>query len=108
MMLLQALQRRAGCRAAGQWLRGRALAGQVGHVGAVAHAPLHIALGIQLVEGAGHGIARHPEQRRQVAAGRQPRAPGQAAVEDALAQGLVQLARQALGRVEADAGEVDG
>ncbi|MNQ58752.1 hypothetical protein D3C85_729670 [compost metagenome] len=108
VVVAKPLQRRARRRAGGARKRRAAGAGQFGHIGAVADPALHIALGIKLVEGTGHGVARDPQQRRKVAAGRQARATAQATIEDALAQGLVELARQALPGVQADAGKVDG
>ncbi|MNF83277.1 hypothetical protein D3C84_655980 [compost metagenome] len=107
VMRRQMLQRRGRGRVAGGHGDRPHHAGQFSDVGAGAYPPLDIALGVQLVEGAGHGIARQVEQAGQLAAGRQARASGQAAVEDALAQSLVQLAGEPLARIELDAGKID-
>ena len=70
---------------------------QLGNVGAVACAPVDIALGVQLFIGPHHGVARDLQGLGQLTAGGHPRAAAEAAVEDPFAQRGVELAGQALG-----------
>jgi len=78
MMRLEPPQRLGGSRRALRRASLRPLPLQRRDIGTCAHPSLDITLGIQLVEGARHGIARDAQQRSQVSAGRQAgcRRPG--------------------------------
>ena len=69
----------------------------VGHKGAAAHMTDEVALDRELADGGHHGVARHAQVLRQVAAGGQTLARTQLAVEHGAAQRLVQLAVQRQG-----------
>ena len=77
------------------------------HISAVADPALNKPLGIELIVGAHHTVARNRQRRRQVTAGGQPRATDQTAVQHPLAQRFVQLAGQPLAAIQLNAGWVE-
>ena len=64
------------------------------HIGAVAHAGLHVAFGLQALHGPQHGVARHAQAVRLRARRRQARARAQVALLDGAAQLLVHALAQ--------------
>jgi hypothetical protein len=74
----------------------RRLGHRVDHIGTGAHPAPQIALRAQLVEGELDGVARDGELRGKRACGGQPRAGGETAGEDGVAQAAVQLAEERL------------
>ncbi|MDT4849766.1 hypothetical protein FQZ97_838950 [compost metagenome] len=110
MVRLQTLQQATGH---GTGRQGRRHFGQRGgcrqlrHVGTVSHPPVQVALGIQLVIGAHHGIARYPQCYRQVATGRQTHTTAQLRAENPLAQRLVKLLGQPTAAIQVNAGRVE-
>jgi hypothetical protein len=64
--------------------------------------PVDVALGVKLLEGGHHGVARHGELARQHARRRQPGARAQRAVQDRAANREIDLAVQRLGAAPVD------
>src|SRR5690606_31944235 len=107
VMLLQPRQGRTLRNRLSDHRRWPTHATQLGNVGASTNTAFDITFGVELIESAGHGIARDAQPVRQLAAGRQARAAWQTAIENALTQCLIELARQPLLRVEIDTRQID-